>query len=209
MLTGEQIKALQIVERGSAENYRATGYDFSAGIIIKPGGERVNSYTIPPQGIVEIISRERVNIPSNITGVATVKTGLSTQGLLALNIGIIDPCYKGPVSTFLVNFSKLDFRVYCGQVFLRSYYTKLDKETALARPEFQNNEEYIREKEARMVARFGETFLNVEDIVDNIIKENRLRLFSYIGSAAILITFCSLLFSMGVIAVVSRFAFSQ
>ena len=62
---------------------------------------------MPPQGIVQVVSSERVKVPSTITGLATVKTSLCNEGLLALNIGIIDPGYEGAISSFLLNFSSV------------------------------------------------------------------------------------------------------
>jgi deoxycytidine triphosphate deaminase len=157
MLSGEEIAELGLVENTLTSSFRATSYDLRAGTIIKPGGEEVTEYLIPPQGIVEIVSSESIKLPSSVSGFATVKTGLSTNGLLALNIGIIDPLYEGKISSFLVNFSKVSFLISKDDIFLRSYFFKT-KESEFASKLAPPDSAYIKEKKNKIAGRFGDTF---------------------------------------------------
>jgi len=199
MLTSSQIKNLGLIVGSSNDGYRATSYDLHAGKIIKPGGTEVSEYLIPPQGIVEIVSKERIKLPANVCGFATVKTGLSTNGLLALNIGIIDPCYDGPLSSFFVNFSKVDFLISEDEIFLRTHYVTFKSDNDDCSTISVSTDAYIREKKNKIAGRFGTTFLNVDDIVSVIIRGYALKALAYVGAVALVITFCSFLANVGVL----------
>lgn len=193
MLTGKEIEARGIIQGAWTKLYRATSYDLRAGKIIKPDGEEAESYTVPPQGLVEIISKERVILPANISGFATVKTGLSTNGMLALNIGIIDPEYEGPISSFLLNFSKVPFRLAIGDVFLRTHYVALDDKLQVAESKNADDTEYINEKKQKIAGRFGSTFLNVDEIADTLVKGYTFKALTFVAGVAFIVTLASFL----------------
>jgi hypothetical protein len=48
-----------------------------------------------------------------------VKTALCNEGVLALNIGIVDPRWSGPLQSALLNFGKVTHRIHKGDVFGR------------------------------------------------------------------------------------------
>ena len=77
--------------------------------------------------MVEVISIETIKVPQNVAGYASVKTGLSRQGLLALNTGILDPGYEGPLSATVVNFGKSDSLLNHGDTFLRLTFHEYDR----------------------------------------------------------------------------------
>jgi deoxycytidine triphosphate deaminase len=91
MLSRDDIRNLSIIKGGNDQSYRAASYDLRIGKIlaVKPGIKsrvrEADSYWVPAQGMVEVISIETIKVPDNIAGYASVKTGLSRQGLLALN----------------------------------------------------------------------------------------------------------------------------
>lgn len=119
LLSGEAISQRHLVNNASNDGYRGASYDLHIGKIIDPGGGERDTYVLPPQGIVAVVSRETVNIPKNVAGFAMVKTSLCNEGILAINIGVIDPLYCGSVSSFLINFRKNSYVLAAGQVFLR------------------------------------------------------------------------------------------
>jgi dUTPase len=194
MLTGERISALGLLTNTDDENFRGASYDVRAAQIIKPGGKVVSKVLIPPQGIVEVVSKEVINLPNNICGFAAVKTDLSTQGLLALNIGIIDPLYNGPVASFLLNFSKVDIFLEEDDVFLRTYFVELPEGTERAARVAIAPEKYLKDKKKRS-ARFGTTFLNIDKIVSEIATGYAWRALVFVGVLALIVTFSSYLAS--------------
>src|ERR1041385_9038537 len=119
VLNSRQIIDLGIIPNGEPQNFRAISYDLTVGKIIATNGRKRNSLILKPQGIVEVVSREMVKLPKNVVGYAMVKTSLCNEGILPLNIGIVDPGYEGPLSATLLNFGKKPFPLSRGKIFLR------------------------------------------------------------------------------------------
>ena len=67
--------------------------------------------------MVWVLSKEEFNLPNTVTGIATLRTTYTKQGILALNVGIIDPNFEGPISTVLINFSDRPRRIKVGESF--------------------------------------------------------------------------------------------
>jgi deoxycytidine triphosphate deaminase len=61
-------------------------------------------YFLEPREMVWVLSKEEFRMPANVTGLATLRTTFTKQGILALNVGIIDPLFEGPISTALITF---------------------------------------------------------------------------------------------------------
>jgi dCTP deaminase-like protein len=156
LLTGEQIKRARLIQNEHDLSYRAMSYDVRIGGIVTPGGKVEESYEVPPQGIVEVFSEERICLPPEIAGIALVKTSLCNEGLLALNIGIIDPGWQGKVSSFLTNFSKIGYLLAKGDVFLRlTFYQLSESSGKLVHSINYPDDKYIAEKTQCGVAIFG------------------------------------------------------
>lgn len=184
MLLGKDaIKARNIVHGSDDQKYNPASYDLSVGIIIPPGGIPIKDehYSLPPHGgMAEVISQESLVVPDDILGYASIKTAVSDQGALAINIGIIDPGYKGLISTTLINFSKSELVLKKGDSFLRLTFhevrltpppqsvedvTSIDK--AVVPPVTQSasdkrNDDYIRRKRLKATHHFSNTFLDLE-----------------------------------------------
>jgi len=58
-----------------------------------------------PQDSAFVISEEILHVPEGFIAYVFLKNRLSQKGFLALNTGIIDSGYNGPISTLLINFS--------------------------------------------------------------------------------------------------------
>src|SRR5579864_1733127 len=112
LLSGEEIGSLGLVENSTTDLFRASTYDLSVGDIIAAGPVSGNKeYVLPPGGTVRVISKETLKLPDFITGHALLKNELCRKGILALNIGVIDPGFEGPISSTLINFGRSNFVV--------------------------------------------------------------------------------------------------
>jgi hypothetical protein len=80
MLTSAEIKRLNLIRGAEENNFRAGSYDLRVGTIIKPDDSFSNLYSLPAQGIVDVISREQIVLPDGIAGIALVKTSLCNEG---------------------------------------------------------------------------------------------------------------------------------
>lgn len=125
MLNRDEITARGLIaEEFDANCLHDAGYDLRIEMIISRNDEgKANccgdAVDVLPQGIVAVTSKERVKLPLNVCAYASVKTSLCRDGILAINIGIIDPGWDGPISSLLLNFGKRMHQLRKNQLFLR------------------------------------------------------------------------------------------
>jgi deoxycytidine triphosphate deaminase len=168
MLNGNEIRQRKIIKNPVESSFRAASYDLTVGLIISPDeNEPINhgSFIIPPQGMVEVISAERVSLPKNIAANTTLKNSLSSQGILSLSVGIIDPLYDGLISSTLVNFNKTPVPIRIGDAFMRVTFMEYVPEPNLKTPAVLTDDEYIRQRIRKVGTQFPRTFLDLENTV--------------------------------------------
>lgn len=165
LMSGAEIQAAGVVHDSANEMFKAASYNIRVGRIVLPGGREATEYQIPPLGMVKAVSLERLTLPKNTLAYATVKTGLSTDGILAINIGLVDPEYRGFLSSILINFSKNDYHLQRGDEFLRlTFHRYRSPAGSVPRPSHMTTEaDYVREAKASFVQRFYATFLNIDE----------------------------------------------
>ncbi len=167
MLNSNEIQTRSLVEDAEPSAYRRAGYDSTVGAIVDSNGQEHESFILKPGGVVEVVSAERIHLPDDVCGYAFVKTSLCDEGVLALNIGIIDPGYRGPLSTTLVNFGSQGHLVSPGDPFLRlSFHEFVPHEASGSRGDEITNREYLQKKRDKAIKNFGDLFLNVESVAD-------------------------------------------
>lgn len=144
-------------------------YNLAIGKIIDSLGNEHETYNLPPQGIVNVVSKELLELPNNLVAYATIKNGMSRKGLLAINIGIIDPGYNGMVASHLINFGREAIEIKSGQVFLRLTFHKLDlpKVNKSIKMSY-SEEEYIEQRKTEARAYLGISFLGLEKAIGKI-----------------------------------------
>jgi hypothetical protein len=212
MLRTDRVKELNLIDEAIPTNFRASSYDPSIWKIITPEGEEVDSYKLPPMGIVEVISRERFRIPPKMCCLAHVKTSLCNEGLLTLNTGIVDPGWNGRVSSFILNFGKDDRLLLSGDIFLRVTFHELSIPTSTDLgpvPEQPSSDEaYIAERRRNMVERFSPEFLNLQKIVQGTVaatfdKYRQLLIF-YVPIGAILLAALTFFLNFATLGLVQK-----
>jgi deoxycytidine triphosphate deaminase len=63
-------------------------------------------HTMMPREIVWVVSKERFNIKTyDVTALVTLRSTFTKKGLLALDVGLVDPDYEGPIGSIVINFS--------------------------------------------------------------------------------------------------------
>lgn len=122
---------------------------------------------IPPNGLVIAISKEEITLPKNIIGFAHIKTSLSQKGILAINTGIIDPEYKGHISTVLINYSSEERPLKEDDSILRLtfHYINPNSKTK-SKPQTSNYKGY-RDDVYEKSEVLDETFINQQKIIDS------------------------------------------
>lgn len=166
MLTNKEIRAARVVIFDHDAHYSATSYDLSVETIIDANGNTYEGegYTVKRQEIVWVVSRERIELPMDITAHAVIKTGLCNKGLLALNIGIVDPGWHGHLATAIINFSGQEYYLKPKESFLRLTFYKHNIPEKSKYPTHIDKRDYIEAKKKDAIETFSSTFLDVSGI---------------------------------------------
>jgi deoxycytidine triphosphate deaminase len=192
LLNGDDIKKKNLVENASVGSYRAASYDLRVGKIMTGSGEEVTTFVLKPQGMVLVISKERLKLPKTIAGYATVKTALCHDGVLATNIGILDPGYEGLASSYLINFGKTDFALAVEQPFLRLAFHEFTAWADAPPAPSRQDADYVNDRRHEVVKSMPETFLdlttNVKKIADDVLAQWRTRILIFVGVIAAFVT---------------------
>ena len=169
LLTKIDIAKNNIVAVPNPQSQRETTYDATVGEIIFCGKTiEEKKFTLPSRGVVWVVSNEEFTLPSHVTGLATLRTTWTHDGVLALNVGVIDPGWSGPVATALVNFSKNSFEVVKGEQFFRILFT--DHVAATTTPHPQTKQAYVADI-ARKSKAFSPEFLNMDSLKKEVAEE--------------------------------------
>jgi deoxycytidine triphosphate deaminase len=208
LLNYEEIKEKNLFEDGTYvdSSFRNSDYYLTIDRIIIIGEENSDKdcYEIPPQGLVVAISKEIFNLPENIIGYTTVKNSLSVKGLLAINVGLVDPLYNGPISSALINFGKAPILIRKKDPFLRMTFHQFNKpQKPINTPINKSKKQYLEEKINSTMAFFDNTFLSLKsvkkEVKNDVIKEQkeeRIYFFQKLTGIGILIAACSFAFSI-------------
>ncbi|CAH7008835.1 dUTPase domain-containing protein [Vibrio chagasii] len=138
---------------------------------------------LQPQDSAYIISKQYIRVPKGYVAYVFLKNRMSQRGLLALNTGIIDQNYYGPISTLILNLSKLpasipDHTTPNDLSFFRVVFHKIDSNTPIdeSRLEFPPEskayeyQKYVSYRHRELTA-LPKTFLNAEEIENRIKSE--------------------------------------
>ncbi len=172
LLSKEEIESFNLLTNTNSNNFNSVSYDLSAKEIITLENQIVNEYILPPQGMVYLVSKEEFNLENQpVVGFTTVKNSLSRLGIMAVNIGLVDPGYVGPISSILINFGKRPIPLKEGDTFLRMTFHKFNHETNISKS--INNtrhirKDYIKRRQDEANNYLGAKFLYLEDIQKNL-----------------------------------------
>jgi deoxycytidine triphosphate deaminase len=167
LLSGEEIETHGLIIDAEERLYRAATYDLSVGEIIPAGPEAASGaasseYRLPPGGMVRVVSRESLRLPGGITGHVLLKNELCRTAVLAINIGVVDPGFVGPLSSTLINFGRAEFLVKRGQPFLRVSFHRCPLSAKAADAAKWERGKYLERAREEVLAYSASTFLNVE-----------------------------------------------
>src|SRR5271170_7949988 len=162
MIVGNDILSRGLVTGGTAENLKNSTFDLTVGEIIPIGKDAIRTrglakrrreeslatHFLKPREMVWVLSKEEFALPKDVTGLATLRTSYTKQGILALNVGIIDPFFHGPISTALINFSDRARPIRVGEKFFRvAFFEHTDVTAHHARDESVERRAYRRDLE--------------------------------------------------------------
>ncbi|WP_093324169.1 dCTP deaminase domain-containing protein [Shimia haliotis] len=170
---------MKLVEPCRKQNFRNSTYDLTIGEIFPMGADyeentgSLSEFWLEPSAMVAVRTMERVVLPSHVTGLATLKTSLTHDGLLCLNVGVIDPGYDGHLSAFLVNFSRRSRKISLNDHLLRVLF--FQHNSVLALESWKNSKgDYQRFLANKSENEFSNTFLDAQGLAE-LSKKNALK----------------------------------
>lgn len=177
---------------------QACSYDLRVGSVFCNGrilrsmdaGEK--QVTIQPGGIISLFTLEEVQLPDDIMATAFPMNQWSSQGLLVLNPGHVDPGYHGPLSVRLINVRSTPKNINLGDAIFTVIFEKLPKAATKPYSKRKTREEHEREHNSldveqnprglgQLILR-GENppFMSIKEI-NQAISENKLtRIFNFL-----------------------------
>ncbi|WP_353118545.1 hypothetical protein [Nitratidesulfovibrio sp.] len=156
---------------GTASNLRSGSYDVIVDAIVCDGNVvESGEYTLEPQQMVVVVSKERICLDDSHIAFAHPKTSLCRSGILALNTGIIDPGYDGHISTVIINFRKRAYTIKKGESFLRIVFHKFCEDNAIMFGRRGSGRSKYIKSVIEDTKVYPSTFLDVEGVADGVVK---------------------------------------
>jgi deoxycytidine triphosphate deaminase len=114
------IAEAQMIEGADDERVISCSYEFRPGAIVSTGSDQPEGslrnwtspttpediYAISPGELVWIRTRETVSMPPDICAFWWQTNRLSRQGLMLVNMSMVEPGYEGPLACLFANFGK-------------------------------------------------------------------------------------------------------
>ena len=209
ILSGNEIKKQKMIDNAVSNNFRSVSYDLTIGSLIDKDYKLVNEYILKPRGMIKIISAERVKISAQYMGLVHVKTGLCNEGILPLNIGIVDPGYDGNLTSTLINFGKHEQRLSSGDVFGRLTIHVMQSHEEQFQKNVVSNETAIKDAKNDVSKNLGDTFLDLENVAteisDKTIETYKKKLLFYVPGFALLLAFITVGITFGNMWIIQKY----
>lgn len=172
LIVEDEIASLGLVSPSNHVELKNSTCDLTIGKIIPTGdvdhklaGESLQEFWLEPSHMVFVVSLQRVSLPRNVTGLATLVTTLTKEGILCLNTGIVDPGYDGHLGATLVNFSSKPRKIALNDRLFRVVFLKHE---AISDDNFKpysvKKRDYVLNSVSKSKNEFLETFLDVKGI---------------------------------------------
>lgn len=172
---------------------QASSFDLTIGKIFDHDGKEVDGpFTLEPGHMVQVVSAEVFNLADDVTGHVTYKTTLTRIGIWALTVGIVDPGWKGPVATSLLNFSRNSYTIHSGDSFLRVSFFEHATVSSDRIRDTPGLRDYHKHVQSLAASTFPPTFLNSDDIAKSagatVLERIRKEALVWIGGIALIFT---------------------
>jgi len=127
----------RLIIGGNRKYVEASSYDMRVGTIFREG-QRIKSAQgqaiLQPGDIVSLFTLEELDLPADIAATAFAINAMSSEGILVLNPGHIDPGYRGPLTVRAINLRATPKAVDLGTRIFTVVFEKLPKKTSRPYP---------------------------------------------------------------------------
>jgi deoxycytidine triphosphate deaminase len=148
-----------LITNSTPNSVQACSYDLRVGTVFDKGAiirlqtvpVTVQQVTVEPGGIISLFTHEELQLPAGIMATAFPMNFWSSQGLLVLNPGHIDPGFHGPLSVRLVNVRSTPKNINLGDPIFTVIFEKLPKAAVKPYNKFKTRDEREREHNSQDV----------------------------------------------------------
>lgn len=177
LIVGKEILSQDLLRDADESHIKNSSYYLTIGAII-PAGEEAKKFdfnkptemlVMKTRQIAWVVSKEIFNIKSHeITALVTLRSTFTKQGLLALDVGMVDAGFEGPIGSIVINFSKNNVRLAKGDEFFRVAFMKHAEVPAQFRLKRDQVtlDKYIKDRHNDIIVSFPETFLDTDVLSD-------------------------------------------
>lgn len=135
----EMVEAGKVIENGSLNNCGSLKYDFTLSDEILKSDfstpvkltdlsvEERRKALIQPGEVVYVLTKEKVNLPTNMYMSLSANRGMSEYGVLTLGGFAVDPGYSGRLMFGLFNYSSTPFSLMPGSKLIGGVFYQLDE----------------------------------------------------------------------------------
>ncbi len=124
---------------------------------------RKRIYTLKPSEVLIVMTKEKIQMPSDLCATYSPLNRLAQRGLMLINASIIEPGYDGFLSCFIVNFSKETVRLKEGDEIAKILFHRINYNSDEWKSKPISNEKYANTL-AEMASKFDKTFLDIGTI---------------------------------------------
>lgn len=167
----ERIQKKELIPNGNADNATHCSYEFKAAFMLRGGSHESKKVTsegvvINPAELVWIKANEDIAMPPDMVGLWIQTQTLSRQGLLLLNITLIEPGYEGPLSAVFVNFGNKKVVIDSRTKIAKVIFLPLDNATTKPIGKWDSNkyDKWLKD----MAVNAPETFLQLQSFLPDI-----------------------------------------
>ncbi len=148
----DELRNGRLISHHTTSSIQPSNYDLRVGTVFRDGqiinqehqraGEQ---FIIQPGEIVSLLTMEELHLPTDTIAIAFPMNKWSSEGLLVLNPGYVDPGFNGPLSVKIVNLRKTRIGISRGQAIFTVSFFRIGAHTI--HPYARNKERGEREVE--------------------------------------------------------------
>lgn len=132
----EEVRHGRLISQHIASSIQPSSYDMRVGTVFRDGqiinGSHQRSgdqIVIQPGEILTVLTLEELILPSDMTAIAFPMNTWSSEGLLVLNPGYVDPGFMGPLSVKIVNLRKTRIGISRGRAIFTVSFFRMGERT--------------------------------------------------------------------------------
>lgn len=127
------------------------------------------THVIKPGEMARVVSKEKFQITdTRITALVTLRSSMTKQGLLPLDVGIVDAGYDGPIGSIVINFSKNNITLQTGTEFFRVLFFEHQPAQQSSQRQTFTHEQYRRDRFAEAVRDLPQMFVQSDVVVERL-----------------------------------------